>query len=77
MLRKKLMARDIAVASEASERELVAESVEREITTVKVVEYMKPFVGESFNARVSGMIHSGIFVQLENLAEGFIPFCNP
>ena len=73
-VKKKLMSRDIAVASEASQRELVAESVEREITTVKVVEYMKPFVGESFTARVSGMIHSGIFVQLENLAEGFIPF---
>ena len=73
-IKKKLMARDIVVAAEASEWELVAESVERKITTVKVVEYMKLFVGESFNSRVSGMIRSGIFVQLENLAEGFIPF---
>lgn len=73
-VRKKLMSKDIAVAAQASERELIAESIEREVTTIKVVEYMKPFVSEVFKARVSGMIHSGIFVQLENLAEGFIPF---
>lgn len=53
---------------------MASESAEREVSRVMVVSYMKSFVGESFEGRVSGMISSGIFVELDNLAEGFVPF---
>lgn len=55
-------------------RELVAESVERETKMAKAVKYISSFIGELFNSKVSGMIYNGIFVQLENLVEGFITF---
>lgn len=62
------------VATQSSEREILAESAERDVDKIKSVEYMSAFVGEVFQGRISGMIGSGIFVQLENLTEGFLPF---
>lgn len=61
-------------AKQSSEREVVSEQAERESTKVMVVAYMKQFVGEDFEGRVAGMIGSGLFVELDNMAEGFIPF---
>ncbi|MDD2371369.1 MAG: ribonuclease R [Firmicutes bacterium] len=61
-------------AVQSSEREIIAESAEREVDKIKSVEYMKSFVGEIFKGKVSGMINSGLFIELENLTEGFLPF---
>ncbi len=61
-------------AVQSSDREIIAESAEREVDKIKSVEYMKSFVGELFNGKISGMINSGIFIELENLTEGFLPF---
>lgn len=63
-------------AVQSSEREIVAESAEREVDKIKSVEYMKAFVGEVFNGKVSGMIGSGLFIQLDNLTEGFLPYAS-
>lgn len=63
-------------AVQSSEREIIAESAEREVDKIKSVEYMKAFVGEVFNGKVSGMIGSGLFIQLDNLTEGFLPYAS-
>lgn len=61
-------------AIQSSEREIAAESAEREVDRVKSAEYMKQFLGDTFTGKISGMINSGIFIQLDNLTEGFLPF---
>lgn len=63
-------------AVQSSEREIIAESAEREVDKIKSVEYMKAFVGEVFNGKISGMIGSGLFIQLDNLTEGFLPYAS-
>jgi ribonuclease R len=63
-------------AVQSSEKEIVAESAEREVDKIKSVEYMKAYVGEVFNGRISGMIGSGLFIQLDNLTEGFLPYAS-
>jgi ribonuclease R len=45
---------------------------EREITSLKTVEYMKQFVGDTFTGEVCGVTSFGVFVALENTAEGLI-----
>ena len=35
--------------------------------------YMQPKLGETFDVVVSSVIRSGMFVQCDNLVEGFIP----
>lgn len=59
-------------ASISSEQELIAEEAEREAVKLKVVEYMAGQVGEVFDAKISGVIASGFFVRLDNLAEGLV-----
>lgn len=66
--------RAFQAAEQSSEQEIAAESAERDVDKIKSVEYMKQFVGEAFEARISGMINSGLFVELDNLTEGFLPF---
>ena len=66
--------RAFQAAVQSSEREIESESAERDVDRIKSVEYMKPFVGEVFEGNVSGMISSGLFVELDNLTEGFLPF---
>ena len=63
-------------AEQSSEREIIAESAEREVDKIKSVEYMKAFVGDVFEGKVSGMIGSGLFIELENLTEGFLPYAS-
>lgn len=61
---------------QSSERETAAENAERDVDKIMVVLYMKDYVGESFKGKVSGMINSGLFIELDNLAEGFLPFAS-
>ena len=57
-------------AEQASVREKIAEEAERESVELKKIEYMKPYVGEVFQAKISGVTNFGIFVQLDNSVEG-------
>lgn len=61
---------------QSSEREMAVENAERDVNKVMVAFYMKNYVGESFRGKVSGMINSGLFIELDNLAEGFLPFAS-
>jgi len=58
-----------------SERERAAMSAERESVKYKQMEFLKNKVGEEFAGVISGVIESGIFVELEDSrAEGMISF---
>lgn len=45
---------------------------ERETTELKMTEYMEPFVGEPFDAHITGVTKFGVFVGLENGVEGLV-----
>ena len=49
-----------------------ATDAERETTELKMTEYMEPFVGEPFDAHITGVTKFGIFVGLENGVEGLV-----
>ena len=59
-------------SEKCSEREKLAEQAEREVDEMKVAEYMSRFIGEEFDGVISGVTNFGIFVSLENTAEGLI-----
>lgn len=59
-------------AAQSSQREKIAEEAERDSVDLKKVEYMLPYVGEVFPAKISGVTNFGIFVQLENSIEGLV-----
>lgn len=59
-------------AVQSSAREKVAEEAERESVELKKVEYMQPYVGEIFQAKISGVTNFGLFVQLDNSIEGLV-----
>lgn len=60
------------VSKQSSDRELKAVEAEREVTKVKMAEYMESHVGEEYVGMISGVIEHGIFIQLDNLVEGLI-----
>ena len=68
----KLNAYAAAAAKQASEREKLAEEIEREAVKLKCCLYMRERLGEVFAAKVSGMSSGGIFVALDNGIEGRI-----
>lgn len=61
-----------AICEQSSITERAAVDAERESTDVKVCEYMSDKVGEIFPGIISGMLAYGMFVELENTAEGLI-----
>lgn len=60
-----------------SQQERRAINAERESVKYKQVEYIEKHVGEEFVGYISGMIDSGIFVELkDSKVEGMVPFEN-
>ena len=56
-----------------SEREVNAERAERASIKYKQLEYMKDYIGEEFESVISGVIETGLFVEIiDNKCEGFI-----
>ncbi len=55
---------------QSSEREKLAEEMERAVDDMKKAEYMQQFVGQKFAGVISGLNQRGIFVMLENTCEG-------
>ncbi len=56
----------------SSEREVVADDVEREVDDLYRVFYMKEHLNEEFDGKISGVTAYGVFVELENTVEGMI-----
>lgn len=58
----------------SSEREKIAQKVERESVDIKMAEYMQDHIGEEYEGIISSIMSFGIFVELENTVEGMIRF---
>ena len=61
-------------AEKSSEREKIAQKVERDSEDIKKAEFMKNKIGEEYEGIVSSVTSFGIFVDLENTVEGLIRF---
>ncbi len=60
-------------ARQSSERELAAQSAEREIEKLYMAQFMAGHIGEQFSGAVTGVTRFGIFVGLESGVEGMVP----
>lgn len=56
-----------------SEREREADAAARESQELKLIELMESQVGEAFSGVVSGVAPCGLYVRLDNTAEGLLP----
>lgn len=63
-------------AKTSSEREKVAQKVERDSVDIKKAEYMQSKIGEQYDGIISNITSFGVFVELENTVEGLIRFEN-
>lgn len=61
-------------AETSSEREKIAQKVERESVDIKMAEYMENHIGEEYDGYISSIMSFGVFVELENTVEGMIRF---
>lgn len=63
------------IASTASDRERLATNAERSAVKFHKLWYMASYIGEIYEAKIVGMIHSGVFIEIEHpYVEGFVPF---
>ena len=81
MLQKALLSEEFTAADEtmceeaadqSTNREQAADNCERDIDKLYIASYMQQFIGEEFDAEVSGVQSFGVFVALENGCEGLI-----
>lgn len=61
-------------AQSSSERERVAQKVERDSVDIKKAEYMQSKIGQEYDGIISNITSFGVFVELENTVEGLIRF---
>lgn len=59
-------------ADQASSRERIAVEAERETDDLKKAQYMVPFIGQPYEAHITGITSFGLFVGLENGIEGLV-----
>ncbi len=60
-------------AKSSSDAEVRAMNAERSAEDCYMAEYMTQHIGEIYDGVVSGVTQRGIFVELENSVEGFVP----
>ncbi len=60
-------------AKQVSERERRATDAEREVDDLYTTMYMSEHIGEEYDAVISGVTSFGLFAELPNTIEGFIP----
>lgn len=61
------------LGSHCSERERAADAAGRESQEIKLIELLEDRVGEAFSGVVSGVAPYGLYVRLDNTAEGILP----
>ena len=69
---EKLKIKMAEYAEQSSLQERIAEDAERESVDLKRVEYMKQFEGQVFEGVISSVTSFGLFVELDNSAEGLV-----
>ena len=62
------------VADHSSDMERNSVEAERQSVQVKVAMYMHERLGQHFVGKISSIIGAGVFVELPNSCEGFVPF---
>jgi ribonuclease R len=60
------------IAFHSSQQERAAAEAERESVELKKVEYMQKFIGEQFDAIITGVTAFGLFAEIENGVEGLV-----
>lgn len=60
------------VALQTSKLERRAEDCEREVDKLKMVQFMKEFIGQEFTGSISSITGWGMYVELENTVEGLV-----
>ena len=60
-------------SKQSSEREVVAMQIERKAEDCYKAEYARRHLGECYEGTISGVTQRGLFVELENGVEGFVP----
>ncbi len=63
-------------AESSSEREKIAQKVERDAEDIKKAEFMENKIGQTYDGIISNITSFGVFVELENTVEGLIRFEN-
>ena len=72
--KEKYNAQAVKYAKQSSDREKIAQKVERDSIDIKMAEYMQDKIGNEYDGIVSGITAFGMFVELENTVEGLIRF---
>lgn len=60
-------------AKQSSEREVIAMQIERKAEDCYKAEYARRHLGESYEGNISGVTQRGLFVEMDNGVEGFVP----
>lgn len=58
---------------QSSNQEVAAVRIERDVEDCYKAEYLHDHLGEEYDATISGVTARGVFVALDNSAEGFVP----
>ena len=64
----------VKYAQRSSEREKIAQKVERDAESIKKAEYMQSEIGKEYEGIISSITSFGMFVELPNTVEGLIHF---
>ena len=64
----------VKYAQRSSEREKIAQKVERDAESIKKAEYMQSKIGKEYEGIISSITSFGMFVELPNTVEGLIRF---
>ena len=73
---EKYSSQAVKYAERSSEREKIAQKVERDAEKIKKAEFMKSKIGQEYDGVISGITSFGIFVELDNTVEGLVRFEN-
>ena len=60
-------------SKQSSEREVIAMQIERKAEDCYKAEYARRHLGECYEGTISGVTQRGLFIELENGVEGFVP----
>ena len=73
-LKAKYQKEAVQYAESSSEREKIAQKVERDAESIKKAEFMQNKIGEIYTGIISNITQFGMFVELDNTVEGLVRF---
>lgn len=71
--KKKLSKFVVEASTQSSETEVSAQQAERDVDDYFKARFMKDKLGEEYTGVISGVMNFGLFIELENTVEGFVP----